>query len=90
MALTLVAVKPLLSVTLKKISLKRFLEVTGDLSNHKRRYITAEDVNIGVSDIDHIYTETNNVTGVDIAHGGSGNPSPWTAQVCLEESRQVH
>lgn len=43
------------------------------------RYITAEDVNIGVSDIDHIYTETNNVTGVDIAHGGSGNPSPWTA-----------
>jgi leucine dehydrogenase len=43
------------------------------------RYITAEDVNIGVSDIDHIYTETNSVTGVDIAHGGSGNPSPWTA-----------
>ena len=43
------------------------------------RYITAEDVNIGVSDIDHIYTETNNVCGVDIAHGGSGNPSPWTA-----------
>ena len=42
-------------------------------------YITAEDVNIGVSDIDHIYTETNNVCGVDIAHGGSGNPSPWTA-----------
>jgi leucine dehydrogenase len=44
------------------------------------RYITAEDVNIGVDDIDHIYTETNNVTGVAIIHGGSGNPAPYTAR----------
>jgi len=43
------------------------------------RYITAEDVNIGVEDIEHIYTETSNVCGVAITHGGSGNPAPYTA-----------
>jgi leucine dehydrogenase len=43
------------------------------------RYITAEDVNITVNDIDHIYTETNYVCGVAKAHGGSGNPAPYTA-----------
>ncbi|MBY0518777.1 MAG: leucine dehydrogenase [Bacteriovoracaceae bacterium] len=43
------------------------------------RYITAEDVNIGVDDIDHIFTETNYVTGVALDHGGSGNPAPYTA-----------
>ncbi len=43
------------------------------------RYITAEDVNIGVEDIEHVYTETNNVCGVAKTHGGSGNPSPYTA-----------
>lgn len=44
------------------------------------RYITAEDVNIGVEDIEHIFTETSNVCGVAKIHGGSGNPSPWTAR----------
>lgn len=44
------------------------------------RYITAEDVNIGVEDIEHIFTETSNVTGVAKIHGGSGNPSPYTAR----------
>lgn len=43
------------------------------------RYITAEDVNITVEDIDHIYTETNYVCGVAKSHGGSGNPAPYTA-----------
>jgi leucine dehydrogenase len=43
------------------------------------RYISAEDVNISVSDIDHMYTETNYVCGVATAHGGSGNPAPYTA-----------
>ncbi len=43
------------------------------------RYITAEDVNITVEDIEHIYTETRNVTGVAKMHGGSGNPAPYTA-----------
>jgi leucine dehydrogenase len=44
------------------------------------RYITAEDVNIGVEDIEHIFTETNSVVGVAKTHGGSGNPSPYTAR----------
>ncbi len=43
------------------------------------RYISAEDVNITVNDIDHVYTETNYVCGIDKAHGGSGNPAPYTA-----------
>lgn len=43
------------------------------------RYITAEDVNITVDDIEHVYTETNYVTGIDKSHGGSGNPAPYTA-----------
>lgn len=43
------------------------------------RYITAEDVNTSVEDIEHIFTETNYVTGVAQTNGGSGNPSPYTA-----------
>lgn len=43
------------------------------------RYITAEDVNTSVEDIEHIFTETNYVTGVAQQNGGSGNPSPYTA-----------
>ena len=43
------------------------------------RYITAEDMNIGTDEIDHIYTETNYVSGIDKANGGSGNPAPYTA-----------
>ncbi len=44
------------------------------------RYITAEDVNTTVDDMEFIFTETNNVTGVAEINGGSGNPSPWTAR----------
>ncbi len=43
------------------------------------RYITAEDVNITVDDIEHIYVETSNVVGVAKIRGGSGNPAPYTA-----------
>lgn len=43
------------------------------------RYITAEDVNINVSDIEHVYRETSHVVGVAKIHGGSGNPAPYTA-----------
>ena len=44
------------------------------------RYISAEDVNISVQDIEHCFTETNYVVGVAETHGGSGNPSPYTAR----------
>lgn len=43
------------------------------------RYITAEDVNITVDDIEQIFLETNMVTGVAQMYGGSGNPAPYTA-----------
>lgn len=43
------------------------------------RYITAEDVNTSVEDMDHIFQETDHVVGVHPVHGGSGDPSPWTA-----------
>ena len=43
------------------------------------RYITAEDVNTSVHDMDLIHMETNFVTGVSQAYGSSGNPSPMTA-----------
>ena len=43
------------------------------------RYITAEDVNITVRDIEFAALETPYVTGVTSRPGGSGDPSPITA-----------
>lgn len=43
------------------------------------RYITAEDVNINVEDIEYIYQETEYAVGIHPEHGGSGDPSPFTA-----------
>src|SRR5262245_37601739 len=51
----------------------RFVE---DLGGH---YITAEDSGTGLEDMEIIRTVTRHVTGVDVAHGGSGDPSPFTA-----------
>lgn len=43
------------------------------------RYITAEDSGTGLKDMDSIRTKTKHVTGIDPKHGGSGDPSPYTA-----------
>src|SRR5688572_19842237 len=43
------------------------------------RYITAEDVGTSVSDMEWVRMETDFVTGVRRALGGSGDPSPITA-----------
>ena len=43
------------------------------------RYITAEDVGIDVNDMEQVFRETEFVTGVHQVHGGSGDPSPFTA-----------
>jgi leucine dehydrogenase len=43
------------------------------------RYITAEDVGIDVNDMEYVLKETEYVTGVHQVHGGSGDPSPFTA-----------
>ncbi len=42
------------------------------------RYITAEDVNINVDDMEYVALETKYVTGIS-THAGSGDPSPYTA-----------
>jgi len=51
----------------------RFIE---DLRGH---YITAEDSGTGLEDMEIIRTQTKWVTGIDPSHGGSGDPSPFTA-----------
>ena len=51
----------------------RFID---DLRGH---YITAEDSGTGLEDMEIIRTQTKHVTGVDPSHGGSGDPSPFTA-----------
>ena len=51
----------------------RFIE---DLRGH---YITAEDSGTGLEDMEIIRTQTKHVTGIDPSHGGSGDPSPFTA-----------
>src|SRR5581483_991408 len=47
-----------------------------DLRGH---YITAEDSGTGLEDMEVLRTVTKYVTGVDQSHGGSGDPSPFTA-----------
>lgn len=44
------------------------------------RYITAEDMNTNVTNMDHIRLETKFVTGVSAGLGGSGDPSIMTAR----------
>src|SRR5256885_3730406 len=51
----------------------RFIE---DLRGH---YITAEDSGTGLEDMEIVRTVTKHVTGIDPSHGGSGDPSPFTA-----------
>src|SRR5262249_14480259 len=51
----------------------RFID---DLGGH---YITAEDSGTGLEDMEVIRMVTRHVTGVDVSHGGSGDPSPFTA-----------
>lgn len=51
----------------------RFVESLGG------RYITAEDVNTGVNDMEYVAAETKHVTGVSTWRGGSGDPSPTTS-----------
>ena len=55
------------------------------------RYITAEDMNTTVEDMNYIHRETRHVTGAATYEGGVGDPSPFTAwgvfhgvRACLE------
>ncbi|MCI0651291.1 MAG: leucine dehydrogenase [Planctomycetes bacterium] len=56
-------------------------------------YITAEDVGIGIRELEWIKLETDYVTGLSRDSGSSGNPSPFTARgvmrglrACAEEA----
>jgi leucine dehydrogenase len=67
-------------------SFGRYIETLGG------RYITAEDVGTSTEDMEYIRIETSHVVGVDVTHGGSGDPSPFTAlgvvhgmRACAEE-----
>ena len=52
-------------------------------------YITAEDMNIGIPDLEQVRTETRWVTGLSRESGSSGNPSPYTARGCVQGMRAV-
>ncbi len=55
---------------------RAFGRFVDDLGGH---YITAEDSGTGLDDMEVIRGVTDHVTGVDVANGGSGDPSPFTA-----------
>jgi leucine dehydrogenase len=53
------------------------------------QYITAEDMNIGIPDLEHVRESTRWVVGLSRESGSSGNPSPYTARGCLQGMRAV-
>lgn len=64
----------------KKLKNEAFFRTFGRFVNSLGgRYITAEDVNIRVSDIEYAGLETDYVAGITSRAGGSGDPSPVTA-----------
>ena len=52
-------------------------------------YITAEDMNICVEDLEAVNTSTRWVTGLSRESGSSGDPSPYTARGCFQGMRAV-
>jgi len=64
----------------KKLKSEAFFRTFGRFVNSLGgRYITAEDVNIRVKDIELVGLETDFVAGINSRAGGSGDPSPVTA-----------
>ncbi len=55
------------------LAMGRFIEALGG------KYITAEDVNTDIADLEIVRRATKWVTGLRRESGGSGNPSPYTA-----------
>jgi len=62
-------------------SFGRYIETLGG------RYIVAEDVGTSTEDMEHIRIETSHVVGVDVTHGGSGDPAPFTALGVMQGMR---
>ncbi|MBM4061625.1 MAG: Glu/Leu/Phe/Val dehydrogenase [Planctomycetes bacterium] len=55
------------------LAMGRFVDALGG------KYITAEDVNTSVADLEIVRRATKHVVGLERKDGGSGNPSPYTA-----------
>ncbi len=53
------------------------------------KYITAEDMNIGIADLENVKESTKWVVGLSRESGSSGNPSPYTAKGCHHGLRAV-
>ncbi len=53
------------------------------------KYITAEDMNIGIPELEIVRRETKWVVGLSRESGSSGNPSPYTAYGCVQGLRAV-
>jgi leucine dehydrogenase len=53
------------------------------------KYITAEDMNIGIADLEEVKKATKWVTGLSRESGSSGNPSPYTAIGCVHGMRAI-
>ncbi len=68
---------------------KLFLAMGRFVDSLDGKYITAEDMNIGIPDLDIVKRETRWVTGLSRESGSSGNPSPYTARGCLQGMRAV-
>ncbi len=56
-----------------------FLSFGSFVEDLRGRYITAEDSGTCVEDMNVMCRVTQHVTGIDVAQGGSGDPSPFTA-----------
>jgi len=56
-----------------------FLAMGRFIDAFEGHYITAEDVNIDVEDLEIVRRTTRHVSGLSRNDGGSGNPSPYTA-----------
>ena len=59
------------------------------IESFEGRYITAEDMNIAISDLEEVKKSTRWVVGLSRDKGSSGNPSPYTARGCLMGMRAV-
>jgi leucine dehydrogenase len=69
---------------------RALFEVMGSFVDHLGgKYITAEDMNIGIPDLEIVRTRTRWVSGLSRESGGSGNPSPYTASGCVQGMRAV-
>lgn len=72
----------------KQLKNPQLLMAYGNIINHLGgRYITAEDMNMNVGDIEKIRLVTPFVGGRSEVTGGSGNPAPFTTQGCIAAQR---